>query len=297
MILSMTGFSSQMLTLAVDENTKVNLLISIKSLNSRYFETTCKLPYALSHIETDIIKTFKKKLIRGHIYVTIYLGAQELLKGSVEPSITTIKGYLKAVEDIKKKFSIDGSLSLDTLIQMPHVFLMEEREIDSGITEKIFQALNSCTDALIKTKQEEGAALKKDLVLRISNMEKEIKIIAIAAEKLIEEQKIKVNAALKEIEADESKIAEARKNALYAILDKIDINEEIVRFKSHLKSISEQLDSAEPEKGKRLDFTLQEMGREINTVAAKCSDSTISAHAINIKVELEKAREQTQNIV
>lgn len=297
MILSMTGFSSQSLTLPIDENTKVNLIISIKSLNSRYFETTCKLPYALSHIETEIIKILKKKLIRGHIYFTIYLGAQELLKGSVEPSITTIKGYLKAVDEIKSKFAIDGSLSLDTLIQMPNVFLMEEREIDSAIIEKIFHAINNCIDALIKTKQEEGAALKKDLALRISNMEKEIRVIAVAAEKLIEEQKIKVNDALKEIETDESKIAEARKNALYAILDKIDINEEIVRFKSHLKSIAEQLESAELEKGKRLDFTLQEMGREINTIAAKCSDSTISAHAINIKVELEKAREQTQNIV
>src|ERR1700722_12640463 len=192
MILSMTGFSSQSLTLPIDENTKVNLIISIKSLNSRYFETTCKLPYALSHIETEIIKILKKKLIRGHIYFTIYLGAQELLKGSVEPSITTIKGYLKAVDEIKNKFAIDGSLSLDTLIQMPNVFLMEEREIDSAIIEKIFHAINNCIDALIKTKQEEGAALKKDLALRISNMEKEIRVIAVAAEKLIEEQKIKV---------------------------------------------------------------------------------------------------------
>ncbi len=297
MILSMTGFSSQSLTLTMDENTKVNLIINIKSLNSRYFETTCKLPYALSNTETEIIKVLKKKLIRGHIYLSIYLGAQELLKGSVEPSIITIKGYLKAVDEIKKKFAIDGSLSLDTLIQMPNVFLMEEKEIDSAIAEKILQAINNCIEALIKTKHEEGIALKKDLALRISNMEREILIIAAAAEKLVEEQKTKVNEALKEIECDESKLAEIRKNALYAILDKIDINEEIVRFKSHLRSISAQLESSDVEKGKRLDFTLQEMGREINTVAAKCSDSTISTHAINIKVELEKAREQTQNIV
>jgi len=88
-----------------------------------------------------------------------------------------------------------------------------------------------------------------------------------------------------------------RKNALFALLDKMDIHEEIVRFKSHLKSLHHQLDSAEIEKGKRLDFTLQELGREINTIAAKCSDATIGALAINVKVELEKAREQTQNIV
>jgi len=297
MLMSMTGFATKSITLPLDEGLKVNLSISVKSLNSRFFEATCKLPYALSHLETDFIKTLKKRLLRGHIYFTIYMGTQELLKGSVEPSITTIKGYLGAIEEIKKKCGMEGSLSLDTLIQLPNVFLTEEKEIDAEITKKIFQAVDSCINELVIAKQEEGESLKKDLFARIAAMEKEIAIIGTAADKLIEEQKVKVNLALKEIENDESKLAEARKNALYTILDKIDIHEEIVRFKSHLKSLAEQLESAESEKGKRLDFTLQEMGREINTVAAKCSDATIGSHAINIKVELEKAREQTQNIV
>lgn len=297
MLLSMTGFASKSMNLQLDEGLKVNLTISIKSLNSRFFETTCKLPYALSHLETDFIKGLKKKLLRGHIYFTIYMGTQELLKGSVEPSANTIKGYLTAVEEIKKKFGLQGTLSLDTLIQLPNVFLTEEKEIDATITKAITQAVDECIGELVSVKKEEGESLKKDLLQRLAIMEKEIAIISIAADKLIEEQKIKVNLALKEIENDESKLAEARKNALYTILDKIDIHEEIVRFKSHLKSLAEQIQSAELEKGKRLDFTLQEMGREINTIAAKCSDATIGSHAINIKVELEKAREQTQNIV
>lgn len=297
MILSMTGFASKTLTLQLDDGTKVNLIISIKSLNSRFFETTCKLPYALSHLETEFIKTFKKKLLRGHVYFTLYIGSQVLLKASVEPSMNIIQGYLNSVTEIKKKFSIEGTLSLDTLLQLPNVFLMEEKEIDTKTTDLIFKSTDQLIDDLVKTKQEEGAMLKKDLLQRFAAMNKEIEIIDLASQVLIEEQKQKVNAALQEIEADESKLAEARKNALYAILDKIDIHEEIVRFKSHLKSIIEQLESPELEKGKRLDFTLQEMGREVNTIAAKCSDASISIHAINIKVELEKAREQTQNIV
>ncbi len=112
-----------------------------------------------------------------------------------------------------------------------------------------------------------------------------------------EEWKKKVHNTLQEIGADENLIANAQKSGLYSMLDKIDIHEEITRLNSHLDHVVTNLQSDEPEKGKRLDFTLQELGREINTIAAKCSDSTISTHAINVKVEIEKIREQIQNIV
>jgi len=297
MILSMTGFATKTITLQRDDGSKVNMSISVKSLNSRFFETTFKLPYTLSSLETEFIKLLKTKLVRGHIYLTIYMGSQVLLKGIVEPSMSTVQGYLNSVDQIKKKFNIAGSLSLDVLMQLPNVFIMEEKEIDSAIIKQILDATSSLIDDLIVTKKEEGVNLKKDLSQRTAVMASEIKHIEQAAHILLEEQKNKVNKAIAEIELDETKLAEVRKAALYAILDKIDIHEEIVRFHSHLKKLIEHLDSPEVEKGKRLDFTIQELGREINTIAAKCSDASIGARAINIKVELEKAREQTQNIV
>ena len=100
-----------------------------------------------------------------------------------------------------------------------------------------------------------------------------------------------------EFKDEQNDMADARKSAMYAMLDKIDIHEEIVRFQSHLKNLQDLLNSAGVEKGKRLDFTFQELAREINTITAKCSDSKICEQAINIKVEIEKSREQTQNIV
>ena len=100
-----------------------------------------------------------------------------------------------------------------------------------------------------------------------------------------------------ELSGTEDAHAELQRRAVYTALDKMDINEEIVRFKTHLKSLRSTLASDAAEKGKRIDFTLQELGREINTIAAKCSDASISTRAINIKVDLEKAREQAQNIV
>ncbi|MCX5922093.1 MAG: YicC family protein [Candidatus Dependentiae bacterium] len=297
MVLSMTGFATKAITVHLDPINKVNVSISIKTLNARFFETTFKMPYALSHIETDLISLLKTKLIRGHIYCTIYTDNQMLLKGQVEPSMTTIEGYLKSVEQIRKQFNIESSLSLDSLLQLPNVFVMEEKKIDQATTQHIIEAMDQLIDDLIVAKEKEGLVLKNDLLQRASIVEQEMLAIEQAALKLIETQKEKVNKAVQEIELDESKLADVRKSALYAVLDKIDIHEEIVRFKSHIKNFHDQLESATIEKGKRLDFTLQELGREINTIAAKCSDATIGSRAINIKVELEKAREQTQNLV
>lgn len=298
MVLSMTGFATKNFMLPLDEHSKVNIVISLKSLNSRFFETTFKLPHTLSNLETDLIKVLKKKLVRGHMYLTIYMSNQAVLKGNVEPSTKTIEGYLKAVQQIKKDFSsIEGNLSLDTLLTLPNVFMMEEKEIDPATIQLINDAVNTLVDDVIATKKEEGTTLQKDILQRIAIMTQEITAIDSAAQVLMHAQKEKVNQAIQELDADETKLAEVRKSALFMILDKIDIHEELVRFKSHLANITQQLESADIEKGKRLDFTLQELGREINTIAAKCSDANIGARAINIKVELEKAREQTQNIV
>lgn len=297
MVLSMTGFATKTITLQGDDGSKVNLTVSIKSLNSRFFETTFKLPYTLSSLETELIKILKAKLVRGHIYFTMQMGNQALLKGAVEPSMSTLQGYINAAEQIKQKFNVAGALTLDTLLQLPNVFIMEEKEVDQTIIQQIIDATSSVVDDLIAAKTQEGLMLKQDLLQRTAIIQKEMVQIQSAALLLLDEQKNRVTKAVTEIDLDETKLGDVRKAALYAILDKIDIHEEVVRFNSHLKKLIEHLESPDIEKGKRLDFTIQELGREINTLAAKCSDASIGARAINIKVELEKAREQTQNIV
>lgn len=297
MVLSMTGFASKAVTIHLEDKSKISITISIKSLNSRFFETTFKLPYALSSLETDLIKLLKIKLLRGHIYFTIYLGGQTLFQGSVEPAMNTVKGYLKAVDLIKKDCGVQGELSLDSLLELPNVFVVQEKEVDQKITQTILAEVNALIEELIAAKKQEGVALKADLVQRMTVIDKEMAAIEKAALILLEDQKQKIGKELQTIDLDETKLADIRKAALFAVLDKIDIHEEIVRFKSHTKNIHEQLESADKEKGKRLDFTIQELGREINTIAAKCSDASIGARAINVKVELEKAREQVQNLV
>jgi len=297
MLLSMTGFASKTAVLSLQDGTKVNISINLKSLNSRFFELTAKLPYALSQLETDFIKALKKKLHRGHVYVTMHMSNADILKGSIEPSLTTVHGYLNATELIKKKFNLQGELTLGSLLTLPDVFNVEEKSIDDNFKKFIFTIFEELIDELLAAQKKEGDNLKTDLQGRLTIMSQEIVKIEAAAVQVMEKQKAKISESLKELAGQTGETSDTFRNTLYTMLDKIDIHEEVVRFNSHLKNLASILESAKEEKGKLLDFTLQELAREINTIAAKCADATISGLAINIKVELEKAREQAQNIV
>ncbi len=296
MIRSMTGFASKSLMLIVGES-KVAVTINIKSLNSRYFDVNCKLPYPLTNFETDFLQLFKSKLFRGSITFSLHVGNPQAFKGTIEPSISTIKSYLHALDTIKKTCDIEGTISIANILLLPNIFITQEQEPNEDIKKQILDATYELMNALIATQTKEGQALKKDILERIDIINREIQQIEVAFEKHMQLQKQKINDTLAELEQQTTKFEEAQKNSLYAILDKIDVHEEIVRFKNHVKTLQSSLESADIEKGRRIDFILQELSREINTITAKCSEGTISFHAINIKVELEKAREQTQNIV
>lgn len=297
MVYSMTGFAAKTLVIFPSSDNPINISLSLKALNSRFFETTCKLPYALNNFETDFIKLFKTKLVRGHIYFTIHASNQHLLSCTVKPNLDVINGYLQATEQIKKEAGIEGTLQLKDLLALPYVFNVEEKDIDENAKQLIYDAVESLISEVIEARKKEGFSLQKDLEQRIVAIQHEIDAIERAYNALMEQQKALVNEELEELENIQEEVAEPRRQVLYSILDKIDIHEEIVRFKSHLANFSAQLTSPTIEKGKKIDFTLQELAREINTIAAKCSDSTIEGLAINVKVELEKAREQVQNIV
>jgi uncharacterized protein (TIGR00255 family) len=298
MIQSMTGFASKTLALTNATGEKTNISISLKTLNYRFFETTFKLPYLLSSLETKLIKICKQKLIRGHVYLTVHLSNPNLFRSGVQPALTIIQGYVDAINEIRERQSIIEAISLNHILQLPNVFVVEESDLDQEIEQSILAAIDELIEAVIAARKMEGESLLLDLFARMDAMTEEINVIEVAYKALISAHKEKINRIAQEVAAaDETSQTVIRQEGLYALLDKMDIHEEIIRFKSHVSDMREQLVSQTPEKGKRLDFTLQELGREINTIAAKCSDATISKRAINAKVEIEKAREQVQNIV
>jgi uncharacterized protein (TIGR00255 family) len=296
-IQSMTGFASKTFVITAPSGERSSISLNLKSLNSRFFETSIKLPLGLSHLETSLIKQFKDTLRRGHIYFTIYLSNLNIFEGSITPAMTILDGYMTAMKNIKEKYNLSDEINLSTLLRLPNIFSKEEEPLDEASTNQILNAVTELINHTITERCIEGNNLALDLNNRIATIQQEMQIISERACIVVEEGKQKVHTTLQEIGADDNLIANAQKSGLYAMLDKIDIHEEITRLNSHLQSLADHLYSSDIEKGKRLDFTLQELGREINTIAAKCSDSIISTHAINVKVEIEKMREQIQNIV
>jgi uncharacterized protein (TIGR00255 family) len=297
MIHSMTGFASKTFVLTTPSGERSSISINLKSLNSRFFEASVKLPLGLSHLETTLIKQFKETLRRGHVYFTAHLSNPNVFEGSITPAMSIIDGYITAMKNIKTKYALSDEIKLDNILRLPNIFSKEEQPLDEASTNLILSTVTELIEKVIADRATEGNTLALDLDKRIAIMQQEMKIIAERAHVFVEEWKKKVHATLQDIGADDNLIVNAQKSGLYSMLDKIDIHEEITRLNSHLDHLIKNLTSQDAEKGKRLDFTLQELGREINTIAAKCSDSTISTHAINVKVEIEKIREQIQNIV
>lgn len=297
MLYSMTGFASKTFVLTASSGERSSISMNLKSLNSRFFEASIKLPPGLSYLETIFIKQFKEMLHRGHIYFTVYLSNPNIFDGAITPAMTIIDSYVVAMQSITKKYALSDEIKLDNIMRLPNIFSKEEQPLDQESTNHILNAVTELINKVIDERSVEGASLSIDLNNRIGIIKKEMNIITERAHIFVEEWKKKVHATMQDIGADENLIVNAQKSGLYSMLDKIDIHEEITRLITHLENLEVTLQQKEVEKGKRLDFILQELGREINTIAAKCSDSIISVHAINVKVEIEKIREQIQNIV
>ena len=292
----MTGFAVKTATI-VYKDTEFYVTVSIKSVNARFFENTCKFPYALHHLETDITKLLKNSLFRGHLFIAINVSDQSILKGTISPALSVAKNYIKAAHAIQTETGIPGTFEIRDLAQLPYVFVTEEQLVDEEIKNRIISLTQEVVADLIKEEEREGLAMQKDLAERLNIVEQKIGEIEEAHNQFMTRRKQQILDEMANYAATEDQIVETRKAALYYMLDKIDIHEEIVRFKSHAKNLSSLIMSSSAELGKRIDFTLQELTREVNTISAKASEAHMSSLAIDIKVELEKAREQVQNIV
>ncbi len=296
----MTGFASQ--TLIVEQpngQNPLHLTIYLKSLNSRFFEINCKIPPSLTALEVDIIKQLKNDLCRGQIYVTIHLHNPNSLISEISADTQTVSSYINAIKIMQKNYDLPGDLKIEQIIRLPHVFNFKEIELEEHTKLQVLNAISQLSQELIVTRNQEGHVLAQDLNTRISNMDQLIKQVITLSEHNINLKKAdmisKVEQFSKEI-SDEN-LLESQKAYMHNALDKLDVHEEITRFCGHLKKLNSILNSPEIEKGKTLDFTLQECNREINTIAAKASSLEINTIAIEVKIEIEKMRQQVQNII
>jgi uncharacterized protein (TIGR00255 family) len=292
----MTGFSSKTVILPSKSGEEVSFAVEIKSLNSRFFEAVCKLPSSLNSLEIPIVNSLKEKLMRGRVFISVKVSGEGAAFEKVEPVIKIIDDYLKATKKIKRKLKISGDLSMSDVIALPNAFSFEREEISKTVEKKILMVIGDAIDSLIACRLSEGKCLQKDLEKRFLVSQKCMDKIKKHFDASMKKKKDEIKKMLMLVQKGDQE-AETHLGECYESIDKIDIHEEIIRFNSHLKVARKLLKEKAPEKGKRFEFTLQELGREINTISAKCSNFDISSIAVDIKVELEKVREQIQNIV
>ncbi len=304
MIISMTGFSSAIVSLPIIDpltgtEHDVQLSMTLKTLNSRFFEANCRIPTSLGFLETEVIKYFKKELHRGTIQFTIYMSSPSALTGIIEPALSTVRGYMSALQKIQQECNVPGTVTISDLVVLNNIFETKETPLSKETINLLWKELHQLTEKCVLTRVEEGTSLEKDLKERVALLQtyinqlepRALQVTATKKEQLIESLKKMLAEAAPDI------TPESHISATYNQLEKLDIHEEIVRFKAHLATLETIIASTDIIKGKKIDFTLQELFRETNTIASKCADAEISSLAISIKVELEKAREQAQNIV
>ncbi len=264
--------------------------VEIRSINHKNLDIKLSLPQYLYCHELDIKKEVRKKFQRGRIEV--YVFKQEEGKKNLTLNMDVAREYLEALKSLKEELSIDGDISLNNIAAQRDIFLYEEEDIELP---KLFDALGHALDELEKSRIDEGAVLVNDMSGRIEILNKCLSSIKSRREEYIDGAKIRLYERLKEI-LENTPVDETRLIQETAILiERSDITEEIVRAESHLIRIGE-LSVEGGAVGKKIDFFVQELRREVNTIGAKASDIDIIRQTVDMKNELEKIREQVQNI-
>src|SRR5581483_7019447 len=177
MLCSMTGFASKTFILTTAAGDKAHISINVKALNSRFFETTIKLPHSMAHLETTCIKLFKEALRRGHIYCSAYISNQNVFVGSISPALNIIDGYVQAIDIIKQKYALNETIKLENILRLPHIFSSEEQQLDAKSNDLILQIIQELIEKVIQERKVEGQALAADILQRIAIVQQEMDII------------------------------------------------------------------------------------------------------------------------
>ena len=291
MVKSMTGYGRAVETVNGREFT-----VEVRSVNNRYLDCTVKLPRGLSFGEDAVKQAVKASISRGKVDVFVSVRGEGAQETAVSLNKPMAEGYLAAMRQMRQEYGLAGEITVSMLSGLPDVFLLDKPPVDEEQLLADFltvaQKALANFDAMRRT---EGAALAADLRGRGETVLSLVEQVEAGSPQTVADYRARLEAKLKEVLAntaiDESRIL--TEAAIFA--DKVAVDEETVRLRSHLNQMNTMLDAGGPI-GRKLDFLLQEMNREANTIGSKCSDVRLARVVVEIKAELEKIREQTQNI-
>lgn len=291
MIKSMTGFGRS------EKVTEANkIVVEMKAVNHRYCDLSIKIPKKLNYFEAAIRGVLKEYVERGK--VDVYITYEDYADASffVAYNEKIAREYMENLEKISEEFGIEHTINAYQLSKYPEVFTLESQPVnEEEIWESLVDVLREACERFVKTREEEGERLFTDLMQKLDQMQKTVSFIEERSPQIVAEYRAKLEERVKEF-LENSSIEESRimaEVALYA--DKVCVDEEIVRLKSHITSMMDNLREG-GSIGRKLDFIAQEMNREANTILSKINNLEISNRAIDLKTEIEKIREQIQNI-
>ncbi len=291
MIKSMTGFGRCEVT---EGNRKFT--VEMKSVNHRYLDVNMKMPKKLNFFETAIRNELKNYIQRGK--VDLFITYEDFSENNVciKYNKELAAEYLSYLKQMAEDFSLDNDVRVSSLSRYPEVFTMEEQVVDEEeLWKELKKALCGAAEGFVETRIREGENLKNDLMEKLDGMLEHVAYITERSPQIIQEYKQKLREKVEEL-LDDTKIDENRLLMEVTIFaDKVCVDEELVRLKSHIETTKATLAEG-GSIGRKLDFIAQEMNREANTILSKANDLEISNRAIELKTEIEKVREQIQNI-
>ena len=291
MVLSMTGYGRARLTLHGRDIT-----VEIKSVNSRYFEYSSRLPRGYSFLEDKLKKLVNGKIARGKAELNLTIVNVEAPDTVITPNVELARQYKAAMDEMARQLGMRNDVTLSGLCRFPDMFSAVHAEADEAELWQDVQAVAAAAlENFVAMRAAEGAKLREDVLARLCTLEKDVGVIEQTSAARVQKYTDKLYARLKEL-LDGRDIDDARiltEAAIFA--DKTAVDEETVRLRSHIRQYRDILALSEPV-GRKLDFLTQELNRETNTIGSKCNELDITREVVEVKGEIEKIREQIQNL-
>ena len=287
----MTGYGR-----AVETVHERQFTVELRAVNNRYLDCSVKLPRILSFAEEAVKQMVKNSISRGKVDVFVTLHAENGADATVTLNTAVVEGYLAAMEQMAEKYPVKNDISVSLLSRMPEVFTVEKQEVDEEqLQADLLSVVKLALESFDTMRTTEGLALEKDLRSRGATIESLVSQVEAGNAQTVVDYRTRLENKLREVlsstNIDESRIL--TEAAIFA--DKVAVDEETVRLRSHLNQMYGMLTSGGAV-GRKLDFLRQELNREANSLGSKCTDVSLARIVVEVKAELEKIREQTQNI-
>ena len=290
MVKSMTGYGKSSLSINSRE-----YQVEIKAVNHKYIDTNIKMPRIISYLEEDIRKMITSKTKRGKIDVSISFENYSKDGNDIKINTDLAKMYIQNLRELAEQENISANIEVTEITRLPDVLTIKSNLDENQIKIELLQTVEDAINQLINMRQNEGERISRDILAKIAQIEEKKQEIFMLSTGLIDEYVVKLEARVKELlkteDIDKSRLMQ--EVVIYA--DKCSVEEEITRLTSHIEQLRNLINSNEPS-GKKMDFIIQEMNRETNTIGSKANKLEITNRVVDIKTILEDVREQIQNI-